>query len=98
MKKDDVLGGRYKLHKHLGSGGMAVVWQAEDLLDERLVAVKCLRTKSDLLDSLDEDEAHDELRRMRGRFRREGALLGRLRNSSIPELYDQGLHGSEPFS
>ncbi|MEU1409198.1 serine/threonine-protein kinase [Streptomyces sp. NPDC005728] len=97
MKKDDVLGGRYKLRKHLGSGGMAVVWQAEDLRDERLVAVKCLRTKNDLLDSLNEDEAHDELRRMRGRFRREGALLGRLRNRSIPELYDQGSHGAEPY-
>ncbi|MFE5076552.1 serine/threonine protein kinase [Streptomyces halstedii] len=97
MKKDDVLGGRYKLRKHLGSGGMAVVWQAEDLRDERLVAVKCLRTNSDLLDSLDEDEAHDELGRMRGRFRREGALLGRMRNRSIPELYDQGSHGTEPY-
>ncbi|MEY2241495.1 serine/threonine protein kinase [Streptomyces sp. BF23-18] len=97
MKKDDVLGGRYKLRKHLGSGGMAVVWQAEDMRDERLVAVKCLRTKNDLLDALDEDEAYDELRRMRGRFRREGALLGRLRNRSIPELYDQGSHGAEPY-
>lgn len=97
MKKDDVLGGRYKLLKHLGSGGMAVVWQAQDLRDEKLVAVKCLRTNSDLLESLDEGEAHDELRRMRGRFRREGALLGRLRNRSIPELYDQGTDGSEPY-
>ncbi len=97
MKKDDVLGGRYKLLKHLGSGGLAVVWQATDLRDQKLVAVKCLRTKNDLLESLDEDEAHDELRRMRGRFRREGALLGRLRNRSIPELYDQGTHGSEPY-
>ncbi|MFJ9468776.1 serine/threonine protein kinase [Streptomyces caniferus] len=97
MKKDDVLGGRYKLLKHLGSGGMAVVWQAKDLRSEKLVAVKCLRTKSDLLDSLDEDEAHDELQRMRGRFRREGTLLGRLCNRSIPELYDQGTDGSEPY-
>ncbi|MGR8007692.1 serine/threonine protein kinase [Streptomyces hypolithicus] len=97
MEKSDVLGGRYKLLKHLGSGGMAVVWQARDLQDERLVAVKCLRMESDLLDSLNGDEAHAELTRMRGRFRREGALLGRLRNRSIPELYGQGIHGSEPY-
>ncbi|WP_405456687.1 serine/threonine protein kinase [Streptomyces sp. NBC_00101] len=97
MKKDEVLGGRYKLLRHLGSGGMAVVWQAEDLQNGSLVAVKCLRTRSELLDSLDEDEAHSEMRRMRGRFRREGSLLGRLRNRSIPELYDQGAHASEPY-
>ncbi|WP_405745375.1 serine/threonine-protein kinase [Streptomyces canus] len=97
MKKDAVLGSRYKLLKHLGSGGMAVVWLARDLRDDRLVAVKCLRTQNELLDALDEDEAHDELRRMRGRFRREGTLLGRLHNRSIPQLYDQGTHHAEPY-
>ncbi|MFJ9884295.1 protein kinase [Streptomyces sp. NPDC091287] len=98
MKKDDVLGGRYKLLDRLGSGGMGVVWQAQDLRDDRrAVAVKCLRAEGDLLASLDDDDAHAELTRIRGRFRREGALLGQLRHRSIPELYGQGTFGSEPY-
>lgn len=97
MKKGDVLGSRYELLKRLGSGGMADVWTAVDLREGRLVAVKCLRMDTALLDSLDEGEADAELKRMRGRFRREGALLGRLRHRGIPELYGQGVHHGDPY-
>ncbi|MFF3158535.1 serine/threonine-protein kinase [Streptomyces sp. NPDC057910] len=98
MKKDDVLGGRYRLLDRLGSGGMGVVWQGEDLRDAgRPVAVKCLRAVGELLVSLEGDDAHAELTRIRGRFRREGALLGRLRHRGIPELYGQGTFDGEPY-
>ena len=37
------LAGRYKLERHLGEGGMATVYLAEDLKHDRKVAVKVLR-------------------------------------------------------
>ncbi len=97
MESGDVLGNRYELLKVRGRGGMADVWEAEDLLQRRQVAVKFLRADRGPSDSLDEAEWHTELERMRGRFRREGALLGKLRHRGIPEFYDQGTHCSEPY-
>lgn len=38
-----VVGGRYRLQRPLGRGGMAVVWEATDLLRNQSVAIKLLR-------------------------------------------------------
>ena len=37
------LGERYRIQRELGSGGMAVVYLADDLKHERSVAIKVLR-------------------------------------------------------
>jgi eukaryotic-like serine/threonine-protein kinase len=37
------LAGRYRIERHLGEGGMATVYLAQDLKHERRVAVKVLR-------------------------------------------------------
>ena len=37
------IGGRYKIQSHVGTGGMATVYLARDLILERPVAVKVLR-------------------------------------------------------
>ena len=37
-----ILDERYKLEKKIGSGGMADVYQAKDILLDRIVAVKIL--------------------------------------------------------
>ena len=37
------VGGRYKIKSHIGTGGMATVYLAQDLILERPVAVKVLR-------------------------------------------------------
>ena len=39
------LGGRYALHSLLATGGMGQVWRASDVLLDRLVGVKVLRSE-----------------------------------------------------
>lgn len=41
--KDAVFGGRYRLVSQIAVGGMGEVWQAQDLVDSNLVAIKVLR-------------------------------------------------------
>lgn len=96
MNKGDVLNGRYELSELCGQGGMAAVWKARDLLDNRTVAVKFLRPET-FLSYFAEAERPQELPRLRSRFRREGALLKSLPHPGIVELYDQGDHGPDPY-
>jgi len=77
----------YRLLKMIGSGGMGTVWLAErcDGRFERKVAIKFIH-----LAVL--DQAATE------RFKREGAILGKLSHPQIAELVDAGLTASgEPF-
>ncbi len=72
-----VAGGRYRLERELGRGGMATVWLARDLDHERPVAVKVI---------------HPELAGAIGidRFVREVRLTGQLQHPSIVQLLDSG--------
>ncbi len=72
-----VAGGRYRLERELGRGGMAAVWLARDLDHERPVAVKVI---------------HPELAGAIGidRFLREVRLTGQLQHPSIVQLLDSG--------
>jgi serine/threonine protein kinase len=97
MKPGDVLEDHYELSKLIGKGGMAEVWEARDLQVPRSVAVKFLRPDQDPGGIEDEEGQFEDLMALRGRFRREGALLGRLRHPGIPELFSQGSYGSDPY-
>ncbi|MGO9782549.1 MAG: protein kinase domain-containing protein [Streptosporangiaceae bacterium] len=97
MKPGDVLENRYELTKLIGKGGMAEVWEARDLQAQRRVAVKFLRPDQDPAGIEDEEGWFENLTALRGRFHREGALLGRLRHPGIPELFSQGSHGTDPY-
>ena len=72
-----LVGGRYRLERELGRGGMATVWLARDLDHERPVAVKVI---------------HPELAGAIGvdRFIREVRLTGQLQHPSIVQLLDSG--------
>jgi eukaryotic-like serine/threonine-protein kinase len=71
--------GAYRLLSPIGQGGMGTVWLAErcDGRFERKAAVKFLSTA--LIGGGE------------GRFRREGAILGRLSHPNIAELLDAGV-------
>jgi serine/threonine protein kinase/Tfp pilus assembly protein PilF len=73
----DVLGGRYRIEREVGCGGMARVYLAQDLKHARQVAIKVIRPE--LAASLGRD-----------RFLREIGIAARLRHPNIMPLYDSG--------
>jgi serine/threonine-protein kinase len=79
-KLAEALGDRYRVERELGSGGMAVVFLAEDLKHHRPVAIKLLRP---------------ELAAVVGseRFLREIQLAATLQHPHILPLYDSGQAG-----
>ena len=72
--KDRVLAGRYRVLERLGSGGMAVVYLAEDERLGRRVAIKRLHADS-----------HDDTA---ARFAREAKLLASLNHPNIVSVFD----------
>lgn len=68
--------GRYELDRLIGSGGMAQVWQADDLVLDRQVAVKVLHPH------LAVDQA------LVARFRQEAVAAARLSHPGIVGVYD----------
>lgn len=82
---DKVLNNRYKLSSLLGEGGMAMVYEAEDLLLGRKVAVKVLR----------EQFASDP--GFLVRFQREARAAASLSHPNVVAVYDVGSEGSTQY-
>ena len=83
------LGRRYRLEKELGTGGMAVVWRAQDLVLGRQVAVKLLGPSF-------------SGRQSRERIRAEARVAARLAHPNVAGVYDfgesrQGRRGKVPY-
>jgi serine/threonine-protein kinase len=75
------IGGRYRLDRRLGAGGMSTVFLAIDTVLERQVAVKLLA----------EHLADDEVFVMR--FRHEALAAARLQHPNIVQVFDSGQDG-----
>ena len=73
----ELLGGRYRIEREVGRGGMARVYLARDLKHSRSVAVKVIRP--DVAASLG-----------RSRFLREIEIAANLRHPNIVPVYDSG--------
>jgi beta-lactam-binding protein with PASTA domain/tRNA A-37 threonylcarbamoyl transferase component Bud32 len=76
-----VLGGRYRIERELGRGGMAKVFEGTDAVLGRQVAVKILAPQ------FADDEGFVQ------RFRREAQAAARLSNPNLVSVYDTGDEG-----
>ena len=81
----DQIEGRYELLQSLGMGAQATVWRARDLHLEREVAIKILKggARSTITDP--------------ARFRREAAMLARLRSAHLATVFAFGFHEGAPY-
>ncbi|MCA9999261.1 MAG: serine/threonine protein kinase, partial [Anaerolineales bacterium] len=84
-KQEQILNGRYRLIKRIGSGGMSIVYQAQDMSLGRLVAIKMLH------ESLTGDEGF--LRR----FQREAHAAANLSHPNIVTVHDIGQDGYKHY-
>src|SRR5215203_2507544 len=73
-----VLADRYRLLRRIGTGGMGEVWEAEDTVLQRPVAVKVVR----------DDHLHEES--ILARFEREARTAARLVHPGLATVYDYG--------
>ncbi len=73
-----VLGGRYRLEREIARGGMGTVWEADDPLLARQIAVKTLDTAIGMDESI------------RARFRREAITAAAVTHPNIVATYDTG--------
>ncbi|MEA2218505.1 MAG: eukaryotic-like serine/threonine-protein kinase [Solirubrobacteraceae bacterium] len=77
---------RYRVVRHIASGGMATVWEAEDLLLGRIVAVKVLGSQY----------AADA--GARARFQREARTAAQVSDqTNVVTIFDIGEHGDDAF-
>jgi serine/threonine protein kinase len=75
LQIQSAISGKYKIRREVGKGGMAVVYEAEDLALDRRVALKFL-----LPDFAQDDEVLE-------RFRREGVVASKLEHPAIVPIY-----------
>lgn len=80
-----LLNNRYQLLERFGSGGMANVFRARDMLLDRYVAIKVLR------DDRSRDADFDE------QFRHEARAVANLTHPNIVTVYDFGFDNGQPF-
>ena len=80
-----VVDGRYEVGERIGAGGMATVYRADDLREERTVALKVLAGEL----------AAQPVQRLR--FLREARAAGRVRHANVVEVYELGEDGDLVF-
>ena len=76
--KGKVLNDRYKILNELGKGGMAIVYEAEDLLLDRKVAIKMLRSE------------YISDKEFVKKFRHEAKAVARISHPNVVSIFDIG--------
>lgn len=85
MPEVTTLNNRYQLDEILGTGGMAIVYRASDIMLERMVAIKVLR----------QDFTRDPA--FRENFRQEAKAAANLSHPNIVTVHDFGLDAGRLF-
>lgn len=83
--RDQLLGGRYRLVRQLGEGGMGQVWEAQDETLDRPVAVKVISLLAG---------GGSRGGEARARFLREARITARLQHPNIVTIHDLGETGT----
>jgi serine/threonine-protein kinase len=76
-REGDLVGGKYKLERRLGEGGMGVVFAARHTGTRRKVAVKCIAS-------------HAHSATADARFQREAETAGRIDHPNVVQMLDAG--------
>lgn len=74
--------GRYRVVRHLGAGGMGIVYGAHDPALDRQVAVKLIRG----------DELKGDIEQASALLRREARVTAKLAHPNVVAIYDVGAH------
>ena len=85
IKIGDRIDDRYRITSRIGTGGMAEVFEANDLVNKRVVAIKVMR--EDLLYNKDNVD----------RFENEVRACAAMHHPNIIQVYDQGVYESRPY-
>lgn len=80
--------GRYKIIKQIGRGAMGVVYEAQDPLIDRIVAIKTINLQ---------DLSPTEKQEYEARFHLEARSAGRLSHPNIVTIHDLGECGGVPY-
>ena len=80
LKADEILANRYRLILLVGQGTMGAVYDAEDLVFHRRVALKQMRYAPEASDRVKEQT--------RNQFEREAKILATLRHPNLPRVTD----------
>jgi serine/threonine protein kinase len=83
--------GRYTVRGLLGRGGMSVVYKVSPPWSRRILALKMLRPRDEILSTL---LGPEELRR---RFLNEARIMGAIRHPHLAAVLDVGEHEGFPF-
>ena len=85
IKIGDIVNNRYRIVEHIGSGGMADVFEANDIVENRFVAVKIIK------EAILKDE------RSLKNFQDEIKISSSLKHPNIVKVFDQGVFDKRPF-
>ena len=85
MEEGRLLNNRYQLLERLGTGGMADVFRARDLMLERTVAIKVLH------------ETYSEDQALQNRFKQEARAAANLSHPNIVTVHDFGFDNGQLF-
>ncbi len=93
------VGGRYKLYRQLGQGGLSTVFAATDLQTDSVVVVKvsdpAQLVRRELTYAIDAEAARNYWREMLERMRHEAEALTGIEHPNIVRLFDSGMIGDD---